>query len=530
MVQSCTWAAHHQEIAVLAENPQDKLKQAIAAAQRGEKTIARRLLQQVLSEDRDSEMAWIWMASVVESNDERRACLERVLKINPNNARAKEALKRMGVNLSTQRGDGADLPSPVSAVAAATSAAAEAIRGGGNRTLYFAIATAVSILLLGLFLVSIFASGPSDASVRETAVAFAITQRPTDIPPTVDPDDYTATPFFGIVVTLAPDELTPLPPTFTPTATMTATVAPPATATPVPVSSFPFVFSARVGDEGAFALLQANADGSDVRPVAQDFGESFAVSPGGDRIAIVRLVSASADFVQPTPAEGQEAPPPINLIPQLFVGSLADPAAAQQITQMVGSTMSRPAWTSNGQSIIFSSNQDGDSELYIIDAAGGAPSPLTDNEANDSDPAVSPDGQVVVFASDLETPGSQELFALLLASGEIRQLTNASGSSTSPSFSPDGLRIAFVSDRVGDGDIWIIDASGQRAFLVTIDDGDAEDRSPAWTPDGRWIMFASNRGGETFQAYLISPDGGTLLPVTSGTDNVQSIGFLPALP
>lgn len=507
----------------MAENPQDKLKQGIAAAQRGDKTAARRLLQQVLSEDRDNELAWIWMASVVDSVDERRACLERVLKINPNNARAKEALRRLGFEPPSERAAD-EVPS---AVAAAASAAADALRSGGNRTLYFAIATAVTILLIALFLASLFSGAPNDNAVLQTATSFAVAQLPTQVPPTVDPDTYTATPFLGIIVTVGADSNTALPPTFTPTASATATQPPPPTATPLPLSSFPFVYSALSGD-GVGGLFGANADGSGIQPLATEFGEAFALSQDGARVAFVRQVPASADFVQPTAVEGEEAPPPINTIPQIFVASMDDLAAAQQITQMVGTTMSRPAWTSDGARIVFSSNQDGDSELYIIDAAGStAPTALTNNDANDSDPAISPDGRTIVFASDLETPGSQELFSVSVAGGDVQQLTNASGSSTSPAYSPDGSRIVFVSDRGGDGDIWMMDATGQRPFLVTIDDGDAEDRAPAWTPDSRWIMFVSNRDGETFQVYLISPDGSTLLPVTSGTDNVQSIGMMP---
>lgn len=510
----------------MAENPQEKLKQAIAAAQRGDKTTARRMLQQVLGEDRDNELAWIWMASVVDSLDERRACLERVLKINPNNARAKEALRRLGYAPPGERAE--ESPSSVASVA---SAAADAFRSGGNRTLYFAVATAVTILLIALVLASLFSGGPSDNVVLQTATAAAVVQVESQVPPTVDPDTYTATPFLGIIVTVAPNADNALPPTFTPTASATATEPPPPTATPLPLSGFPFVYSALTGD-GLTNLFAANADGSNARSVASDIGEAFAISPDGERIALIRQVPASADFVQPTAAEGEEPPPPINTIPQVFVASLDDIGAAQQITQMVGTTMSRPAWTPDGSRILFSSNQDGDSEIYIIDAAGGsAPTALTNNTGNDTDPAVSPDGRTVVYASDVETPGSPELFSISIEGGEARQLTNASGSSTSPSFSPDGSRIAFVSDRGGDGDIWIMDSSGQRPFLVTIDDGDAEDRSPAWTPDSRWIMFASNRDGGSFQVYLVSPDGTTLLPVTSGTDNVQAIGSMPmALP
>lgn len=504
----------------MAENAQDKLKQGIAAAQRGDKTAARRLLQQVLTEDRDNELAWIWMASVVDSVEERRSCLERVLKINPNNARAKEALRRLGFDVSQERETG------TSAVAAAATAAADALRGGGNRTLYFAIATAVTILLIALFVASLFSGAPTETAVLQTATSFAIAELPTQVPPTIDPQTYTATPFLGIVVTLGSDSGSALPPTFTPTPTATATALPPATATPLPLSSFSFLFTTSAGDAQP-SLFAANADGSGLRQLAQDFGDLLSISPSGDRLAFVRLMPASPDFVPPEAEdEGQESPGQL-LIPQLFVAPISDPAAAQQLTTMVGSTMSRPVWTPDSTRIIFTSNQDGDSDLYVIPVGGGVPQALTNNDASDTNPTISPDGRTVVFASDLSTPGSPELFSIVLENGAVTQLTNATASSTSPSFSPDGTRIAFVSDRRGDADIWIMDSNGQRPFLVTIDDGNAEDRSPMWTPDARWIMFISNRGGDTFQVYLVSPDGSTLLPITTGADNVQSIAVMP---
>ncbi|HRL11507.1 MAG TPA: hypothetical protein PKX07_06485, partial [Aggregatilineales bacterium] len=71
---------------------QSKLRSAIEAARAGERDRARRLLEQVLAEDDSNEVAWLWMASVVNTLPERRSSLERVLEINPENVRAQEAL------------------------------------------------------------------------------------------------------------------------------------------------------------------------------------------------------------------------------------------------------------------------------------------------------------------------------------------------------------------------------------------------------------------------------------------------------
>ena len=45
----------------------------------------RALLDEVLNENPDDEQAWLWMSQVVETDQERYDCLNKVLNINPNN-------------------------------------------------------------------------------------------------------------------------------------------------------------------------------------------------------------------------------------------------------------------------------------------------------------------------------------------------------------------------------------------------------------------------------------------------------------
>ncbi len=73
------------------------LKQGIAAIKEGRKSEARRLLAQVVEQDKRNETAWLWMSGVVDTDTERRACLENVLAINPNNEIAKRGLERLGI-------------------------------------------------------------------------------------------------------------------------------------------------------------------------------------------------------------------------------------------------------------------------------------------------------------------------------------------------------------------------------------------------------------------------------------------------
>jgi hypothetical protein len=71
------------------------LQQAINAIKRGDKKTGKLLLTKVLRTDSHNEVAWLWMAYVVDSNVQRRECLARVLTINPRNEKAWRGLTQL---------------------------------------------------------------------------------------------------------------------------------------------------------------------------------------------------------------------------------------------------------------------------------------------------------------------------------------------------------------------------------------------------------------------------------------------------
>jgi hypothetical protein len=73
----------------------DLLKQGIAALNVGQKEKAYSLLMQVLERDKRNEMAWLWLSGAVDTDEDRRICLENVLAINPNNGIAQQGLEAL---------------------------------------------------------------------------------------------------------------------------------------------------------------------------------------------------------------------------------------------------------------------------------------------------------------------------------------------------------------------------------------------------------------------------------------------------
>jgi tetratricopeptide (TPR) repeat protein len=68
------------------------LQQGIAASKAGQRGEAHRILLQVIELDPDNEGAWLWLSGVLDSIEERRYCLEQVLKLDPGNAHARAGL------------------------------------------------------------------------------------------------------------------------------------------------------------------------------------------------------------------------------------------------------------------------------------------------------------------------------------------------------------------------------------------------------------------------------------------------------
>lgn len=136
--------------------------------------------------------------------------------------------------------------------------------------------------------------------------------------------------------------------------------------------------------------------------------------------------------------------------------------------------------------------------LYLCYSAGlAAQSPGTPsiddliNLKRAGSPVVSPDGRQVAFTIREtnwdENAYETELWLGDAAGGAPRQLTNARRSSVQPAWSPDGAWLAFVSDRDGKRQLYRIAVAGGEAEKLT--SGDEGVANFAWSPKGDQIAF-----------------------------------------
>ena len=159
-----------------------------------------------------------------------------------------------------------------------------------------------------------------------------------------------------------------------------------------------------------------------------------------------------------------------------------------------------PTWTLDNEEIIFLSRRSGgrQSQLIRVDANTERTEGTIIGEGEY--PSVGDNGQMV-FKGWGNTAYGLRLGPITM--DNIQTVTNVD-EDTTPALSPDGQRIVFMSRREGNWEVYIINADG--SGLLRLTDDPAEDGLPTWSPDGNAIAFVSNRGGP-WAVWAMLPDG-----------------------
>jgi len=169
-------------------------------------------------------------------------------------------------------------------------------------------------------------------------------------------------------------------------------------------------------------------------------------------------------------------------------------------------------WNSVTNQIVFSSSRKPHDEIFIIDEDGrtGDEEKITDRRKKVAyEPSLSPDGRWIVFESH---PLDIAAHGVLMKCGTdgtkpYQLLTGKNEDCRQPNWSPAGDLIVYQKVLGRQWDIWVMKTNGKERRKVTKGPGNKTDAS--FSPDGKWIVYSSERDDIKFANLFIIPlEGG----------------------
>ena len=142
-------------------------------------------------------------------------------------------------------------------------------------------------------------------------------------------------------------------------------------------------------------------------------------------------------------------------------------------------------------------NADGSEEKQIKSLRGGAPTFLSDGR--------------ILFHSEYSHKES-EISIADVDGQHIIHLTDNEAEEWDAKVSPDGKQIAFTSNRDGNHEIYVMNLDGSNQQRLTHNDTD--DFGPTWSADGSRLIFQSKRGDKT-NLYMMNKDGSSIKQLIS---------------
>lgn len=184
-----------------------------------------------------------------------------------------------------------------------------------------------------------------------------------------------------------------------------------------------------------------------------------------------------------------------------------------------------PAFSPDGSKVAYRAivtGQNGD--VWVVDADGKNPRPVTTSPEHDGMPMWLPDGDRVAHLSLRNGRGG--LYATSLSDGSETFFGEGDNSlaATVLRLSPDGKHFVFNSLKSGTTNLWISDFGKPGVRQLTFDNELAG--FGAWSADGKFITFEMKRG-ENSHIAIISSDGGTPVQLTNEPGQSWSGGFSP---
>lgn len=189
---------------------------------------------------------------------------------------------------------------------------------------------------------------------------------------------------------------------------------------------------------------------------------------------------------------------------EIFAASAKDGGDAARVSNSFANE-SGINWSPDNRRLVYASDRDGNSHLFVYDFSTNQESRLTDGSTDNFTPVFSPDGKMIAFERD-----GRELRVLNLDTKQERVLTT--GTIPRPPinadrpfvWSPDSRWIAMMT--TGNKlftNIQIVSAAGDKPAQAASFLANAGSNTVSWSPDGTFVLFDTGQRTENFNVARI---------------------------
>jgi Tol biopolymer transport system component len=220
--------------------------------------------------------------------------------------------------------------------------------------------------------------------------------------------------------------------------------------------------------DGDAEIYLMNADGTEQTNLTKSDGDDLqpAWSPDGTRIAFVSERGKKPRALYALSVDAPKNP-----------SQLAAPAC----------DIASPVWSPDGKNIALVACAGADGRgavdplqhaIYIVGAAGGSLTAVSDPKMESGGPAYAPDGTSLAYWS-YRTRDQADIAVVVFGTNARRVIQAPPGVAREPAWSADGANLSFIGGDFTIGNVIVADAGG---LTRNITSHPANDRSPHWSP------------------------------------------------
>ncbi|HSE50740.1 MAG TPA: protein kinase [Gemmatimonadales bacterium] len=179
-----------------------------------------------------------------------------------------------------------------------------------------------------------------------------------------------------------------------------------------------------------------------------------------------------------------------------------------------GSNSLRAAWTADGRSVAFVTQQvaaGARRELHQRPADGSREAtPLAADLTQVEEVTFSRDGVWLLYRTGVSPPGERNLYARRLGADSSIALATTGADETSPALSPDGRWLAYVSNESGGREVFVrpFPNTGDGRWQISTQGGE----EPVWAPSGRELFYRTTGASVDTQMVMEVATGAVFVP------------------